>query len=155
MKTVVRISLLSLVLAFGVLLAGCTKSIPNGKYDAFAQCLTEKGVKMYGAYWCSHCKEQKEMFGDSMSKATYIECAVQGSSAVSQVCKVAGVESYPTWVFSDNSRLVGTQSLEVLAAKSGCSLDANTTNTVNTQNTNSETSENSNQTTGDSNTNTQ
>jgi hypothetical protein len=27
-----------------------------GKYDNFAKCLTEKGVEMYGASWCSHCQ---------------------------------------------------------------------------------------------------
>ena len=30
------------------------------KYDAFARCLSDRGVKMYGAWWCPHCKEQKE-----------------------------------------------------------------------------------------------
>src|ERR1700694_373108 len=35
------------------------------KHDAFARCLTERGVKMYGAWWCPHCVEQKEKFGAS------------------------------------------------------------------------------------------
>ena len=35
------------------------------KYDAFARCLEDRQVKMYGAYWCPHCAEQKEMFGES------------------------------------------------------------------------------------------
>lgn len=34
-----------------------------GKYDDFAKCLSEKGVKFYGAFWCSHCANQKAMFG--------------------------------------------------------------------------------------------
>jgi len=33
-----------------------------GFYDEFAQCLTDKGVKMYGAYWCPHCQAQKALF---------------------------------------------------------------------------------------------
>ena len=36
-----------------------------GPYDDFAQCLTENDAKMYGAFWCPHCKEQKAMFGSS------------------------------------------------------------------------------------------
>jgi len=30
------------------------------KHDAFARCLTDRGVKMYGAFWCPHCVEQKK-----------------------------------------------------------------------------------------------
>src|SRR3989344_3569664 len=36
-----------------------------GKYDPFAQCLTDNGAKMFGAYWCPHCSDQKKMFGSS------------------------------------------------------------------------------------------
>ena len=34
-----------------------------GQYDNLAQCLTDKGAKFYGAFWCSHCQEQKAEFG--------------------------------------------------------------------------------------------
>ena len=30
--------------------------------DGFAQCLTAKGAQMYGAWWCPHCADQKELF---------------------------------------------------------------------------------------------
>ena len=33
-----------------------------GNHDALAKCLTEKGVTFYGAFWCSHCKRQKESY---------------------------------------------------------------------------------------------
>ena len=36
---------------------------PLSTLDSFAQCLTSKGMKMYGAWWCPHCAEQKESFG--------------------------------------------------------------------------------------------
>ena len=54
------------------------------KYDAFARCLKDRQVKMYGAYWCPHCAEQKEMFGESLSSRRI-------SSAVSRV--IAGLSS--------------------------------------------------------------
>lgn len=138
MKKIVLLSFAVFLLAGVLVVSGCTKNgVPSGKYDTFAQCLTDKGVKMYGAYWCSHCKEQKDLFGDSSSKVTYVECADQGSSATRQVCKDAGVESFPTWIFPDNSRLVGAQSLEDLAAKSGCTLpSSSSTNATNTANAN-------------------
>ncbi len=37
----------------------------NHRYDGFAKCMASKQVKMYGAYWCPHCVEQKEIFGKS------------------------------------------------------------------------------------------
>ena len=35
---------------------------------------------MYGLYWCPHCIEQKEMFGDAFHYVPYVECAIKGSS---------------------------------------------------------------------------
>lgn len=86
-----------------------------------AECLTEKGVTFYGAYWCPHCTAQKKLFGRAMSKVTYVECAIPGDPrAQTQACKDANIEGYPTWVFPDGSRLSGEVSLQRLAEKSGC-----------------------------------
>ena len=95
-----------------------------GEYDAFAQCLTDKGVKEYGAYWCPNCQRQKKDFGNSFKKLTYIECALPGGQQAGQTveCTDADVKGYPTWVFPDGNRLQGYQSLSVLAEKSGCPL---------------------------------
>ena len=93
-----------------------------GQYDALAVCLTEKGTKMYGAYWCAHCANQKKMFGDSFSKVKYIECSLPGGQDQVKECADAGINGYPTWEFGDGSRLEGEVTLETLAAKSGCSL---------------------------------
>jgi len=88
--------------------------------DTFTQCLTERGAKMYGAYWCPHCLDQKEMFGKSWNNINYIECSLPGKSGQTEVCNLAGITSYPTWEFADGSRLEGVQPFEVLAQKSGC-----------------------------------
>jgi hypothetical protein len=92
------------------------------RLNAFAQCLSEKGAKMYGAYWCPHCADQKEMFGSSFAYAPYIECGVKGSHAPAQVCTDANVKHYPTWVFADGSRVEGAHSLEFLSQETGCPL---------------------------------
>lgn len=97
-------------------------SVKPGQYDSLATCLTEKDVKMYGAYWCAHCANQKKMFGDSFSKVTYIECSLPGGQTQTEVCKDAGINGYPTWEFGDGSRLEGEVPLETLAVKSGCTL---------------------------------
>jgi len=92
------------------------------RLNAFAQCLSAKGAKMYGAYWCPHCADQKEMFGSSFQFAPYIECGVKGSHAPAQVCTDADVKHYPTWVFADGSRVEGAHSLEFLSQETGCPL---------------------------------
>ena len=92
------------------------------RLNAFAQCLSAKGAKMYGAFWCPHCADQKEMFGSSFTYAPYIECGIKGSRATAQVCTDADVKHYPTWVFSDGSRVEGAHSLEFLSQQTGCPL---------------------------------
>ena len=54
------------------------------RYDAFAHCLREKQLTMYGAYWCPHCAEQKELFGGSFSQVPYVECGIPGQRGETQ-----------------------------------------------------------------------
>lgn len=83
-------------------LSGCDlPAVPNGSaanYDSLAKCLSDKGVKMYGAYWCPHCQNQKKAFGDSFKYINYIECA-DGQNGQTQICKDNGITGYPTWEF--------------------------------------------------------
>jgi len=66
------------------------------RYDAFARCLTQKGVKMYGAYWCPHCSDQKALFDASFKFAPYIECGIQGNTAkITDACTDAGIKHFP------------------------------------------------------------
>jgi hypothetical protein len=93
----------------------------SGKYDDFAKCLSEQGIKIYGAYWCSHCKNQKSAFGTSWKYVNYIECSLPNGGQTLP-CTEAGIESYPTWEFQDGSRLSGELSFDELSEKSGCEL---------------------------------
>ncbi|NEQ68475.1 MAG: vitamin K epoxide reductase family protein [Symploca sp. SIO2D2] len=81
--------------------------------------LTEIGAKKYGAYWCPHCHEQKQLFGkEAFSKVDYIECDPKGKNGQPQVCKDAGVKSYPNWTI--NGELIeGVKTLDELADLSG------------------------------------
>ncbi|MBI5391191.1 hypothetical protein HZB02_06905 [Candidatus Woesearchaeota archaeon] len=89
---------------------------------SFAQCLTEKGVKMYGAFWCPHCQNEKKKFGSTWEYIYYVECSLPSGSGQTEACKTAGVQAYPTWEFGDGSRIQGEVSFETLSAKSGCAL---------------------------------
>jgi len=86
------------------------------KYDNFAKCLTDKGATMYGAEWCGHCKDQKEMFGESFNYVNYVECPDNPD-----VCLNVGVSGYPTWIINGVS-YPGAKSFETLSSLTGCSL---------------------------------
>lgn len=94
----------------------------NHKYDSFAKCLATKQVRMYGLYWCPHCIEQKEMFGDAFHYVPYQECAIKGSSELVPACKVAGIKLFPSWQFGLDPPKEGVLSLAALSDKTGCSL---------------------------------
>jgi hypothetical protein len=109
-----------LVGGFGIYM---TKNKIKGstKLDGFAQCLKSSGAEFYGAFWCTHCQNQKELFGSSKQYLPYIECSNPDNSQV-QICKDKNIEGYPTWIFKDGSRLSGEQTLQTLAEKSQCVL---------------------------------
>tara|TARA_Y100000031_G_scaffold153731_1_gene199633 strand:- start:768 stop:2144 length:1377 start_codon:yes stop_codon:yes gene_type:complete len=93
---------------------------PNS-LESFADCLTLNDVKMYGAYWCSHCANQKELFEDAFKKITYVECAIEGSREQTTVCKEAEIKGYPSWDIKGKI-YPGEQTLEQLSELSGCPL---------------------------------
>ena|SRR5271167_2258364 len=109
-----------LILLAGAFIGG--RYYRNHKYDSFAKCLATKQAKMYGLYWCPHCIEQKEMFGDAFHFVPYVECAIKGSSEITPECKIAGVKLFPTWQFGTDPPREGVLSLEALSDKTGCSL---------------------------------
>jgi hypothetical protein len=94
------------------------------KYDGFAQCLKDSGAKFYGAFWCPHCQKQKASFGKSQKYLPYIECSTPDGRGQMQVCKDAGITSYPTWEFNNSTttRLNGEVPLTDLASSTQCAL---------------------------------
>lgn len=100
---------------------GKNESVP-GKYDSFASCLKDKGATFYGAFWCPHCKAQKELFGSSVKLLSYVECSTPDASAQTQICKDKKITGYPTWEFADGTRQEGEIALEKLAEKTSCEL---------------------------------
>jgi hypothetical protein len=97
-------------------------SAENKNLDGFARCLTQKQVKMYGLFWCTHCADQKDLFGSSFQFVTYVECGVPGTRKATDECKAAGIKHTPTWTFSDGTRREGLVPLADLAKQSGCKL---------------------------------
>lgn len=96
-------------------------SLP-GEHDELAQCLSNNGVKMFGAYWCSACKQQIKEFSKSFQYVDYVECSLPNRGGQTTNCKEEKITSYPTWEFSDGERVSGVLSLKQLAEKAGCEL---------------------------------
>eukprot|EP00903_Cladosiphon_okamuranus_P006853 g6675.t1 len=71
-------------------------------------------AKMYGAYWCTHCFNQKEILGkQAMSKVKYIECSNRGVDNQVDMCKAANIPGFPTWDI-DGKLYPGEQTLDEL-----------------------------------------
>lgn len=82
---------------------------------ALARHLTQIGAKEYGAYWCSHCYDQKQLLGkEAFGIINYIECTTDGKNSQTQLCEKAGIQGFPTWEIR-GKLYPGIQPLEKLA----------------------------------------
>jgi hypothetical protein len=79
-----------------------------------ASLLKAKKANFYGAYWCSHCYDQKQLFGsEGMSMLPYIECAADGENSQRNLCQAKKIPGYPTWEI-DGELYPGEMSLSEL-----------------------------------------
>jgi uncharacterized membrane protein len=86
---------------------------------ALAKHISAIGGKMYSAFWCPHCFEQKQLFGEqAFQEIDYVECDAAGKNPQVDACRAAGIQSFPTWKIKDQT-LTGTQLLEKLAKATG------------------------------------
>jgi hypothetical protein len=94
-----------------------------GQYDSLAQCIKDRGVTFYGAFWCPHCQEQKASFGKSARLLPYVECSTLDGSGQLVVCRDKKIEGYPTWIFADSSRKAEVLTPEELSEITKCPLN--------------------------------
>ncbi len=125
-KNIVYIVLVLLVVLFlAVILNKNSNSSGSNRLDSFASCLKDKGAVFYGAFWCPHCRDQKQIFGKSVKLLPYVECSTPDGQSQLQVCKDKNIQSYPTWDFlvgTTTERLFGKLELSTLSEKTGCLL---------------------------------
>jgi glutaredoxin len=108
------ISVALILVLFLIIKPFTTGNVINEELDSFAKCLTNAGLTMYGTEWCSHCKNQKELFGDSFQYINYIDC-----DRKSEICTLEGITGYPTWKINNQS-YPGEQSFSRLSGLTGC-----------------------------------
>ena len=90
----------------------------------FAKFLTKNNIKMYSAYWCPHCHDQKQLFGKAAAKElTIIECAKDGKENQFELCQMKDISGFPSWEIN-NEIYSGTRELKELADLTG--YDGNT-----------------------------
>ncbi len=128
MNTKIFLSIIAVLIVLGIggaIISSKQESAP-GKYDALATCITNSGAKFYGAFWCPHCKKQKELFGTSARLLPYIECS-KPDGTQNDTCKTLNIASYPTWELADGTRLETEEeangagvTLKTLAEKTQC-----------------------------------
>lgn len=99
-KIILFVAILIIILVIVFAFVNNNKKVVNN-YDDFAKCLTEKGAVMYGAEWCSHCKEQKAIFGDSFKFIKYVECPDN-----TKLCLDNGITGYPTWIIGTSTKKI-------------------------------------------------
>ncbi|KAL7537715.1 hypothetical protein ACHAXR_008834 [Thalassiosira sp. AJA248-18] len=70
--------------------------------------------RMFGAFWCSHCYDQKQSLGyEAMQVIPYVECDQEGYNNKRALCKERGLPGYPTWEIG-GELFPGERSLEEL-----------------------------------------
>ncbi len=80
---------------------------------ATTTCIANNSI-FYGADWCGHCRNQKEMFGNNVELLNYIECEDN-----KDICTNERIRIYPTWEI-EGKRYTGVQSVEKLKELTGC-----------------------------------
>jgi glutaredoxin len=88
--------------------------LSTDKTLALAKQMESLNARMYGAYFCTHCYDQKQAFGiDAFSHISYVECTQDGKDSQLGICREKGIRSVPTWEI--NGKLfVGERSIDEL-----------------------------------------
>jgi uncharacterized membrane protein len=127
-KNTIIVGLIGALILAGILHLVFNSGGPGDKYNEFATCLYEKGLRMYGSAGCSFCAKQRAIFGDAIENIHEIECDPRFPNAQYELCIEKDIAHTPTWILEDgNGNTVerledGVKKLEELAEVTGCQL---------------------------------
>ncbi|PQO44692.1 peptidylprolyl isomerase [Blastopirellula marina] len=93
---------------------------------ALAKAITDSGAKFYGAVWCPHCTEQKELFGDGGEYLPFIE-VTNPDRTLNDLGTSLSITKLPTWVFANGTRVEGTLTISQLVQYTGVAVPTSTT----------------------------
>lgn len=98
---------------------------PSDDLVAFAKLLTQAGTVLYGANWSADSSQQRRLFQDGARYLPYVN-VTNANRTPNQLATQHQITTYPTWIFSDGSRLEGIQNLATLAQRSGLTIPQST-----------------------------
>jgi glutaredoxin len=91
---------------------GDAVSPSNQEQLQLAKALKRIGAIFYGAWWCTHCFHQKNLFGTEAGRELpYVECDKTDEGR--ERCRKAGVKAFPTWILG-GKRNEGVMNLKEL-----------------------------------------
>ncbi|MCP9801369.1 hypothetical protein [Synechococcus sp. RedBA-s] len=89
----------------------------TAEQKALVEHLRTRGAIFYGAWWCPHCFQQKNLFGtEAGRRLPYVEC--DKDQAGRERCQSATIRAFPTWDL-DGERREGLLTIEELGVWSG------------------------------------
>ena len=90
----------------------------------FAKFLSQNNIFMYSAYWCSHCYDQKQLFGqEAVKELSIVECAKDGKDSQTELCIEKEIQGFPSWEIN-GAIYSGVKNLNELAVMTGYEGDA-------------------------------
>ena len=97
-------------------LSACSNADP--RQDALVAHMEQTGVKMYGAFWCGHCADQKDILGSHV-KDIYVECDARGKNEQAELCIEKDIKGYPTFELANGTMVSGVHSIDELIELTG------------------------------------
>ena len=71
-----------------------------------ARHLKKEGVVMYSAFWCPHCRNQREFFGrEAWREVAWVECGKGGVNQDAKLC--VKVDGYPAFYNKKGKEILG------------------------------------------------
>lgn len=131
MNSTVGFVLLGVAVMAAIIVYGVIKGNQPSPYDEFAQCITDNGGQMYGAYWCHNCSNTKERFGSAFKYIDYTECSSPGSNSFDLCPQIGqrdadgepvGPQGVPLWTRPDGEFFTGDAPLTTIAEFYSCEL---------------------------------
>ena len=107
------------------LYAGCGSKNEQSLTD----CLIEKNVHLYSAWWCMPCLQQEQTLEKELGEEwgyfkenIVVQCYEESKISLVQQCEDKKIEFFPAWEFPNRNPNweYGVQSLEKIAKLAGC-----------------------------------
>lgn len=103
--------ILIVILFATIILFGFEKPVVE---ESTAKCIGEHSI-LYTQNGCSHCIETLELFGEYKSYLIIVDCLED-----MELCSEHGIESTPTWILYNGTRIEGYRSMQELKDSMGC-----------------------------------